>query len=132
MNCAQLAAETVVRVAADVVELVHGNQATVEGFHAQLIHGKAEGGMGAHQHLIAAGQELANRLHLGLRYARLVHARRIAQVPLRLDRPIGPEAVLGQFLAGKAATDGTLGHNNDGLFDALIVELVQRDEHQGA
>ena len=63
---AQLRAQLIVRVAADVVELVHRDQAVVEGLHAELVHGEAEGGVGADQHLVAAVQEGAHGVHFGL------------------------------------------------------------------
>ena len=128
----ELAAQHVVRVAADVVELVHRDQALVEGGDAVGLHREAEGGMGADQHLVAALQESPDRAHLALVGAHFVIARRITQVPLRLDLPVGEEAVLAQRLVGEAATDGLLRHHDDGLLEALVVQLVQRDEHQRA
>jgi hypothetical protein len=58
--------------------------------------------MGADQHLVAAGQERANRFDL----AAVVVAGRVAEVPLRLDAPVGPEAELGQRLVVEARADG--------------------------
>ncbi|MGI8839584.1 MAG: hypothetical protein ACR2F8_02175 [Caulobacteraceae bacterium] len=115
-----------------MVELVHRDHAVVERLDPQLVHREAEGGVGADQHLVVAGQELADRLDLGFRDARLVDARRVAQVPLRLDRPIPMEAEPRQRLVGEAAADGAFGDHDDRLGDALVVQLVERDEHQGA
>ncbi|MNH87255.1 hypothetical protein D3C87_1322820 [compost metagenome] len=75
---AQLASQFVVGVGGNVVELVDGYQAVVEGFEAQLFHGKAEGGMRADQHLVAAIQEGAHCVHLGLGHTRLINAWGIA------------------------------------------------------
>jgi hypothetical protein len=44
--------------------------------------------MGTDQHLILARQKLAHRVDLGFRHARLVHPRRIAQIPLWRDPPV--------------------------------------------
>src|SRR5690606_17160130 len=54
------------------------------------------------------------------------------KVPLRLDMPIGPEAVLAQRLVMEAGADGFFRHDNDRLLDALIGQFVERDEHQRA
>ena len=72
-----------------MVKLVHRDQPTVERLHTELIHGEAERGMGAHQHLVAAFEEGADRIDLAA-----VFARGIAEVPFRLNGPIRPEAVL--------------------------------------
>ena len=63
---AQVGAEPVVGVGADVVELVDGDQPLVQGVDAELIEGKAEGGVGAHQHRIGGGEEASHR-RLGVR-----------------------------------------------------------------
>ena len=84
-------AELVVGIGRDVVELVHGDQAVVEGLHAELVHGEAEGGVGADQHLVLAVEERSDRIDL----AAVVAAWRVAEVPFRLDVPIRPEAELG-------------------------------------
>jgi hypothetical protein len=55
--------------------------------------------MGADQHLVVALEERAQRLHL----AAVVVARRVAQVPLRLDLPVGPEAELDSGSSWKLA-----------------------------
>ena len=70
-------AQPVVRVGGDVVELVHGDQAVVEGFDAELLHREAERGVRADQHLVVAFQELLHRVHL----AAVVAAGRVAQIP---------------------------------------------------
>jgi hypothetical protein len=54
--------------------------------------------VGADQHLVVAFEERAQRLDL----AAVVVARRVAQVPLGLDLPVGPEAVLRQRLVVEA------------------------------
>ncbi len=41
-------------IGGDVMELVHSNQAVIEGFHSKLLHRKTEGGMGADQCLVSA------------------------------------------------------------------------------
>ena len=51
---AEMQAQLVVGIGRDVMELVHGDQPVVEGIHSELVHGKAEGSVGADQKLIAA------------------------------------------------------------------------------
>ena len=51
----QLAAQFVVWVAGHVVKLVNRDQAVVECVDAQFLHGKAEGCVGADQHLVITG-----------------------------------------------------------------------------
>jgi hypothetical protein len=109
-----------------MVELVDRDQPVVESLHPELVDGEAERGMGAHQYLVVALQERAD----GLDLSAVVRTRRIAQIPLRLDPPVGPEAILCERLVIKACADRLLRHHNDGLFEALIVQLVERDEHQ--
>lgn len=127
-----LAAQPVVRIAAHVVELVHRDQPAIEGLHAQLIDSKAKRGMGTHQHRVCAGQKLANRFDLRLRYSRLIDAGCVAEIPLRPDGPVGPEAVRGQRLVCEAAADRALRDEDNGLLQPLVVQLVERDEHQRA
>ena len=112
------------------MELVDGDQTVVKGCDAQLFHCEAERCMGADQGLVAAGQKLPHRINFGLGRSRLIASRRIAQVPLRCDVPVPIEAKLAQCLVCKAAADGPLRHHHDGLLQALVVQLVQCDEHQ--
>ena len=81
MNCAEMQAQLVVGVGRDVVELVHRDQPVVERLDAELVHGEAEGRVGADQHLVVAFEERADRVDL----AAIVRAGRIAEVPFRLD-----------------------------------------------
>ena len=52
-------------------------------------------------------------------------AGRVAEVPLRLDVPVGPEAVLGQRLVVEAGADGLLRHDDDGLLQALVLRACR-------
>lgn len=124
-NC-PVQAELVVRVGRNVVELIDRDQSVVERLHAVGIDRKAEGRMGADQHLVVAFKECAQRLDLPA----VVVAWRVAQVPLGFDLPVGPEAVLRQRLVVEAGADGLLRHNDDGLLQALVLELVECHEHQ--
>jgi hypothetical protein len=38
--------------------------------------------------------------------------------------------VLGQGLIGETAADRSFRHDDDGLLNALVVQLVHRNEHQ--
>ena len=44
--------------------------------------------------------------------------------------PVGPEPKLGKRLVGEARPDGFFGDGDDGLAQSLIMQLVQRHEHQ--
>ena len=121
MNCAEMLAELVVGIGRDVVELVHGDQPVVERLHAELVHGEAEGGVGADQHLVVAFEERADRIDL----AAVVRAGRVAEVPFRLDVPVGPKAELGQRLVVEARADGFLRHDDDRLLEPLIVRACR-------
>ena len=124
---AELRAEPVVGVGRDVVKLVHRDQAVVERFDPEPLHGEAERGVGAHQHAVLGAQEPPQRAHLPV-----IPAGRVAEVPARRDRPVTPEAVRRQRLVGEAGADGALGHDDDGLPQPLVRQLVEGDEHQGA
>ena len=84
----KMRAELVVRVGRDVVELIDGDQAVVELLNAVRIDREAERRVGADQHLVVAFEERADRLDL----AAVVIAGRVAEVPFRLNVPVGPEA----------------------------------------
>ncbi|KAG1382460.1 hypothetical protein G6F59_017854 [Rhizopus arrhizus] len=88
--------------------------------------------MGAPQHPIIAGQKLAPGLDLGLGALPVVFARCVAQIPLWPNHPIAPDPVLAQLFVGKAAPDRTFGPHDEGLLEPLVLQLVQRNEHQGS
>ncbi|MNH87254.1 hypothetical protein D3C87_1322810 [compost metagenome] len=39
--------------------------------------------------------------------------------------------MLAQRLIGKAAANRAFGYHDDGLLQALVMQLIQRDKHQG-
>ena len=55
----EMQAQLVVGVGGDVVELVDGDQPIVECLDPELVHGEAEGRVGADQHLVVAVEERA-------------------------------------------------------------------------
>ena len=89
---AEMRAQLVVGIDRDVMELIHGDQPVVKGFHSELVHGEAEGGMGAHQHLVPAVEKRLDGLDLAA-----LGAWRVAEIPLRRNGPVGPEAELTQL-----------------------------------
>ena len=111
-----------------MVELIDRDQPVVECLHAVGIDREAERRVGADKHLVVTFKECAERLYL----AAVIVARGVAEVPLRLDMPVGPEAETGQRLIVEARPDGLLRDDDDGLFQALVRQLVERDEHQRA
>ena len=129
-ECPQLIPQYVIRVAGNMMKLINSDQSIIKSLNPKFFYRKTEGSMGTNQHFVSTFQKLAHRTHLGFRNFWLIHARRITQVPLRGYFPIPIEAVLTQRLIGKAAANRALRHHDDGLLQALIVELVQRDEHQ--
>src|SRR3546814_10234835 len=82
--------------------------------------------MGADQHLVITFKERADAVDLAA-----ILAGCVAQVPFRGNGPVGPEAELGQRLVGKAGTDAFFRHDDDGLANALVRQLIERDEHEG-
>lgn len=112
----------------DVVKLVHSYQAIVELLHAVCVYREAERRMGADEHLIRAPKKCAN----GVDLPPVVPAWGVAQVPFWLHAPVGPKAELLQRLIVEARADGFFRHNDDRLLEALMLELVQCDKHEGA
>ena len=108
-----------------MVKLVDRDQPAVEHFRAEPIHGEPEGGVGTDQDPVVAVEKRFDRIDLAA-----VGARCVTEIPLRDNDPVGPESELAQRCVGEARADGPLGHHDDGLLEALIVQLVQRDEHQ--
>src|SRR5690606_32572440 len=90
--------------------------------------GEAEGRVGADKHLVVALEKRAERADL----SSIVRAGRVAEVPFRLNRPVRPKATLAQRLVIEARADRLLRHNDDCLFETLVGELVEGDEHQRA
>ena len=84
--------------------------------------------MGADQHLVGAFKKRSD----GLDLAAVVIAGRVAEIPFRLHAPVRPKAELGQRLVVEARADGFLRHDDDRLLKPLVVQLVERDEHERA
>ena len=84
--------------------------------------------MGADQHLVAALKKRPN----GLDLSAVVPAGRVAEVPFWLHAPVGPKAELRQRLVVEARADGFFRHDDDRLLKPLILEFVERDEHERA
>ena len=98
---AEMRAQLVVGVGGDVVEFVDGNQPVVESLDAVLIDGEAKRRVRADQHLVITRQEYPD----GLDLPAIVTAWRVAEVPLRVDAPICPEAELRERLVHEGAAD---------------------------
>ena len=99
------------------MKLINGDQSVIEGRHAKPLHRKTKRGVGAYQHPIIAFQERAHGIHL----AAVVRAWRIAQVPARLDPPIGPKTKFTERLVVKARANGFFGHHDQRLPNPLMV-----------
>src|SRR5690554_3015162 len=124
---AKMGTELVIWVGRNVVELIYGDQTVIEGCNAKLVYRKAKGGMGADQYLVSAFQKGAQ----GFDLAAIVGAWCIAQIPLGLYMPVRPEAIVTEWLIIEAGADGFFWYNYDGLLQALVVQLVQGNKHQG-
>ena len=109
-----------------MVKLVHSYQAVVELLHTVCVYREAERRMGANEHLVRALKKCTN----GVDLSPIVPAWSVAQIPFRLDTPIGPEAKLGQRLVVEARTNSLFRHHDDRLLEALMLELIERNEHQ--
>ena len=119
--------QLIVGTSRNMVELIHSDQPVVERLHPKPVHREAESGMGADQHLVVALKEAADRIDLAA-----IGAGRIAKIPLRLHPPVGPKTELGQRLVMETRADAPFRHDDDGLFQPLIGQFVQRDEHERA
>ena len=108
-----------------MVKFVDGDQPVVKGFHAETLYGEAEGGVGTDQRFVATRHKRLHRFHLTA-----IFSRRVAEVPAGLHRPVVVEAELRQRLVGEAGADRLFRHRDNCLFDTLLIELVEGDEHQ--
>ena len=126
--CHELAdvhAELVVRIGGDVVELVHRDEPFVEGLHPEPVHGEAEGGVRADECPVVATQKRFQGVDLAA-----LGPGRAAEVPLRPDGPVRPEAKAAERHVREARADRLLGNDDDCLAETLVLELVKRDEHE--
>ena len=120
-------AKLAVGVGGHVVELVNRDQTVVEGGDAEFLHRETKRRMRANQRPVGAGEKRADGIHLAA-----IRARRVAQVPPRCHRPIRPEAVLRERLIVETGADRALRHHHDGLLQPLVVQFIERNEHQCA
>src|SRR5262245_48236513 len=115
-----------------MVKFVHSDQPIIKSFDTELFKGKAESRMRTDHRSVAMLKKFLNRADVGWVGARTIRARRIAEIPLRLDSPVGPEPEFAQGLIGKGTADRAFRHDDDRLFEALVAQLVECDEHQCA
>ena len=125
---AQVCAELVVRVGGHMMKLVYRDQPVVEFLDAVGVDREAKRRVRANEHAIRALEKGGDRFD----FAAVVGAGRVAKVPLGLHMPVRPKSGLGERLVVEAGPNGSLGHDDDGLLDVLILELVERDKHQRA
>ena len=126
--CHELAdvhAELVVRIGGDVVELVHRDEPFVEGLHPEPVHGEAEGGVRADECPVVATQKRLQGVDLAA-----LGPGGAAEVPLRPDGPVRPEAETAERHVRETRADRLLGNDDDRLAETLVLELVERDEHE--
>ena len=105
-------ARLVVGVGGNMVEFVHGDKPVVERLDPQFVDCEPEGRMGAGQHLVGTFEERAE-----LTLPPLLLPGCVAQIPLRRDSPIRPEAVFGQRFVMETRSDRPFRHHDNGLFD---------------
>ena len=86
-DLAEMDAQLVVRISRDMVELVHGDQPTVERFDTETVHGETEGRVRADQNRIFAFQEGLDRVDLAT-----LCAWRVAQIAGWAPRPSRPRS----------------------------------------
>ena len=113
---ADVVAQFVVGVGGNVVKLVYGDEAIVEGGNAEFIDGKAKGGVGADQGFGGAIKEFFDGIHFAA-----VGAGGIAQVPAGFYGPVGPKPKLAEGFVVEAGANGFFGNDDDRLFEALVL-----------
>ena len=121
----EMQSKLIVWIDRDVMELVHRDQPIVEGFDPEFVYGEAKSSVRADQHLVLAVEERLDRIDLAA-----IGAGGVTQVPSRRHVPVRPEAELRKRLVVEARADRLLRHDNDRLFNPLIMELVESDEHE--
>src|SRR5689334_14615900 len=86
--------ELALGVGGNVMKFINRDQPVVKLLDTELVHGEAEGSVGADQHPFVAIEERAE----GIDLAAVVGSGRVAEIPFRCNSPISPEAVFGQRL----------------------------------
>ena len=94
---ADMFAQLVVGVGRNMVKLIDCDQPIVESFDSEFVDSKTKRGMSAYECLVVRFKELANRIDFAA-----VSARCIAKIPVWLDVPICPKAMLLKWFVGKA------------------------------
>lgn len=115
------------KVSAHVVKLVDGHQHVVEVGGGELLVGKTQRGVRAHQHRVrAVFQKAGECLNLaGFR------ARR-AQVIGGVHRPVREEPVRNKVSTGEGLADRALRHRHNHLAHTLVEQLIQGNKHERA
>src|SRR5207302_10988170 len=90
------------------------------------VRGEPAAGLRTDQRLVLAAHKLPYSIHRAITVA----PRRVAEVPLRRNMPIGEETELAQWLVVKTRADASFRHDDDRLLEFLVVQLVERDKHQ--
>lgn len=120
-------AQVIEFVGRSVVEFVNADKGVIEQGDVQILERVAEGGMGADQDGGIAGEEVDELLA----QAAFFEAGG-AEVVAFAYFPVGKEAVGNEFRVLEGAGDGFLRDGYDDTFDALVGQLVEGYEHQGA
>ena len=121
-------AKAAILIRSGVMEFVDCEQAVVECLSTKALICKAQRRVGANQSPVIAVQKCLQGIDFAARAACFAGT----QVPTLFNVPVGKETMIGQYGTVKRCTDGAFRHGHNGLGDALIVQFIQRHEHECA
>ncbi|GCD60510.1 hypothetical protein NBRC3278_3406 [Acetobacter pasteurianus NBRC 3278] len=127
----EIISQPVFRVGTDMVKFIHRHQTPIKCRNTQFFRREPECRVGANQSLVFALQKLTNSFDLGACDLSFIGPWCVAQIPFRLDDPVGPEAEFAQGFVHEAPPDRAFRHDDQGFFHPLMRQLVEGNKHQG-
>src|SRR5699024_2783757 len=120
----ELRTQPVIRISGHVMELINGDEPSIEGFDTEAFHREPERRMRANEVLVLTAQERLHTVDLAH-----VRARCIAEVPTGIDAPVSPEPMPTQVRILETRSNRALRDDDDCLLNPLVVNLVEGYEH---
>ena len=109
-----------------MVKLIHRDQAVIKYLHTEPVDGKTESCVGTYQNLFITFKKSFDCVD----FPAIVSARGIAKIAVRFYFPVCKKTELAQWLIVEARANRLFRHHNYGLFEPLIMELVQGNKHE--